>query len=386
MDMFDDSSAEIWVRTFQGLEDYIYPVDFLLAQNGSKYKAIIHYKSSQDKLYYEGEYTKDNEIQLAEFSLDGYQTGKINLSLKKRSCTGTLTDGSSDVALVLVEDRVNNIETPKAANYHGVKVYAGNKAGKDILLNVIKKKAKVIVWMTGMNDYVEASNIDILHHKYQLSDVKIGDVSNRDLYIEEKENTLIAFYNNIKTDSVELSLVEELSYDIDTWASFYTKYNECLPAIESKNMVKWCTSQKVKVAQILVEAKLEDVTGSYIQNQKEVRMLGVDCSVRYLDVDFISGDILTYSPDGMWIDSFIYLRKKDKFLELKDIVHIKKLLTAFDKLDKTYDQVELVTGGIQLSTTYDVLAGKKSLVISYDDIAAIDKTIIKHKSLRKNFL
>jgi len=376
--LFEDQSLDIWVKTYEGLEDSRYPIHFIVAQDGKTYKAILHYPDSGDKLYYDAKYTEDKTIEFTEKNESGQPSGSLVTHVFDNHISGTWTDLSfrKTSNILAIEDKVGKLPRLKCENLYKVSTYT-YPHDKDKTANLYECGDHTFYYDNMEN--ISAPLGMIYPHTYALV------TPNDSIVIKSSNDLTYTNYGSKSSKKVILNKKEILKSTCHTWATYDTRFSVIIPKYESKEFQEWTSVlvqkgndhlESIKKSEKNLKSELTDRNGTWA---------GIDTRVSYFDERYISGDVFYFLEDTK-LENFVYDRKKDKFLEAEEIVDFNLARQYFTNLGMDHRHIKLTDTGLVFSRDFDIIQGSDEIEILFSDINKEKSKLIKYKPLRNHVL
>jgi len=387
-DQFAESKGELWFTSYLGYEQSKFPVDFVIGQDGETYRAILQYPQSGKKLYYDGDYTSGEVFTLAEYDNTGTLTGHLNLSKKGDhiSAIWNVSDVESSIPLLLIPDKIGKRKVPKLnlAAY-----YRGQFMGKEVECKVYYQKGKILLTISSDKAYNEIGlqSEDLFHQSYKTATTEIVGVSIDNLNVTVTDDKLLlkTLFDD-KEKVTELTLIETLPAKSLFISGFKSHLEISLPDHIGKNFNKWLNRleriSSIDKTRILQENRDND----FAFEERYAEWVGLDTKISYFDAHYLSGDVFIYTSKGLAMESFVYDRLKDKFLDIADVISPNAIKKLNAKETEPYSQVKISEDGFLFHGDFDVNFGLQKTKLSFADIASAGQDIIANKAIRKHFL
>jgi len=387
-EQFAESNGELWFTSYLGFEKSKFPVDFVIGQDGETYRAILQYPMSDKKLYYDGDYSDEDNFSLAEYDESGTLTGHLKLSKKPDhiSAEWYVTDVESTVSILLIPDKIGRIKNPvvpMAANYKG------NFMGNVVDCKAYYQKNGLLLILTSNDQQVELllEYKDDLFSTYEMVNTQLFDHTYDKVIFQITENKLSTqLVRSGKSTLMELSLTEILPAKTIYIAGYKSHLDVSLPVQLGKKFQKWTSSILALTDKDKQRIQNENIEDDFSFEERYKEWVGVDTKISYFDTNYMSGDVFIYTSDGLAMESFVYDRLKDKFLDITDVISSKAIKTLNNSKTEMYSQVQISADGFLFHGEYDVNFGLQKSKLSFADIATSDQDIIANKALRKHFL
>ena len=390
LSLFEDQSQEIWVTTYLGLEHNAYPVDFLVAKGKTGYRAISYYKDSGDKYYYENNATTDQPGTLAEYDAQGRYTGSVTLHphVDYIEAVWVSADQNNVMSTILIEDKIGKPTFPALARVLAGR-YEGVLFGTVTDFKLYRDRDQLDIHLTSSQGTASLTLLpaDFTKTNYGVGSVQILGESLDSLSLTMHSDRVdVHMYQTGTKSTATLDSYSVVTSTQTTWCSPHIRYLLARPEVKGKRLNKWLDERTAVAAEVLPALQAKEANDEYGLLDRNVDWAGMDLQIKYLDSDYLSGDLYIFGPDGLECRSFTYDVSRDQLLTEADVVDRSRLPKDFAEEVTDMPFVMLQDGGLLFQGELDMISGLPRATITYADIAAVDRRILKSKALRNHFL
>lgn len=388
--LFEDQSSEVWVTTYMGLEHYAYPVDFLLARGSTGYRAISYYKDSGDKYYYENNSTTDRPGTLSEYDAQGRYTGAVTLHEHEDYIEAVWMSAEKNnvMSTILIEDKIGKATFPELAKVLAAR-YEGVLFDQVTDLKLYRDREHIDIHISNSQgaETLTLLPTDFTRTKYGLGAFTIFGESLDSIGLTMQDGAIqLEVHQSGKKSTSTLQSSATVTSQQTTWSSPHVRYMLARPDISGKRFNQWLDERAKVAAKTLSGLQSKEENGEYGMLDRNVDWAGMDVQIKFLDTEYISGDVYVFGDQGVECTSFVYDISKDQLLEQEDVVDRSKMNAEFAKEVADMPHLMLQDSGLLFQGAFDMIAGSPRASLSYEDIAKTDKRILKNRSIRNHFL
>jgi len=404
--MFKKSTKNLWINYLSGTIDGRYAVDMIIGSDGKDCMGLYTLRESGHTFFFEG-MDKDQNLRLAEFSIDDKNTGIItgHYDGEKIEAQWFNIEKNRNAQFSLsIVNSFENYQKPSTIPYQWIRNFNGQIEGQNVNFTITKNLDNYFIV------YVRDTISETHEVKGKNLTVEILNINFKDRLLTGKSIMLeaslpsradIVFKDeNGYSSTVGLNLNYKMDYEEIAYADFHTLMLGEKPKIDHKKFDIWINDEINKWIETALKKHQKIKYGDLGARQKWIHQADCWFEIDLYSKEWISGTIYYQSSIQKEVEklSFIYDLKLSKRINVEDFFNSKsdKMLilekniykqiekdSQFKNLDaESFKYVTMNTEGFKYTTDFCPIYGEKSLLISFESI----EQNLKNKSLNKTLL